>query len=185
MLSSLFLAMLLSPTLTVAAPVPTCAGEYVALEKKTKKETKRAIKEVKKTLGFKPRYKLAKYGVTMLEAESSRTVGSLEFYFPKPGVLAIDDLAVKEEYRRKGVSEALFAKVLREHPEIEEIRSDALVQTNEKAIQKELKRGGSCRDAIKATPAYRMRARFGFTELVSFECEDGSFTVRKKQKGTP
>jgi GNAT superfamily N-acetyltransferase len=148
--------------------------------KKPKKEMKRALKEVKENLGFKPKIISQRNRVEMRDPDGHQ-VGYVTYYLHKKDeVLEIDFVSVREDYRKNGVGEALFAQVLRQHPEIKEIETEVLVDTNEKVLKKALDAGLSCKDAIRATPAYRIRARFGFTELVRYECQEGEFVVRKK-----
>lgn len=74
---------------------------------------------------------------------------------------------VGEGFRRKGISEAMFARVLKENPWIEEIES-LLDFTNAELIHEMMKDGKSLEEAVWLSPAGRLRARFGFTKLV--EC---------------
>ncbi len=84
---------------------------------------------------------------------------------------------------RKGLSEYMMAEILKRHPRLRELRS-TLAMDNQSIAQKALSSGLSCAEAIKSTPAYKMRARLGFTQIANAICggttgHDWSFSTIK------
>jgi hypothetical protein len=65
-------------------------------------------------------------------------------------------------FRNKGVSELMFAHLLLMQPTARRVAS-RLLYDNEKVVRDLIAAGWSCADAIRQTPAAKMRARFGFT----------------------
>lgn len=178
-----FLALLLL-VLPVAAEAKqdNCVDYFAGVARppsKPKKEIKRAIEEARENLGMKTKIKVSKMDAEMT-TKSGKKIGHLSFIITPRGALKIIHAGVKEKYRRNGVSEALLAKILKEHPEIVSVDAHTLVDTNEQVMLKALSQGLSCKEALKATPAYRMRARFGFTEITNYDCDDGAFTATRK-----
>ncbi len=70
---------------------------------------------------------------------------------------------------RKGLSEFMMAEVVKRHPRVREIES-TLAMDNLAAAKSALGTGVSCVEAIKQTPAYKMRAKLGFTQILNPIC---------------
>lgn len=91
-------------------------------------------------------------------------IGSLYGFLQEDGSLLIMGVDVKESERRKGLAKMMFAKFLMKHPEVNVI-TGALGSEAEIDFWKDVKAGKSFEDAIRNTPAYKLRSAFGFTEL--------------------
>ncbi len=76
----------------------------------------------------------------------------------------------------EGVGQTLFEAILRQHPQTQRI-STTLSLDNLHELQRALAQGMSCEDAIRSTPAYKIRARAGFANLASASCSGAAFTV--------
>lgn len=84
---------------------------------------------------------------------------------------------------RKGLSEYMMAEILKRHPRLRELRT-TLAMDNKSIAQKALSSGLNCTEAIKSTPAYKMRAKLGFTQIANAICggatgHDWSFSALK------
>lgn len=88
-------------------------------------------------------------------------------------VLKIIHVDVANAIKDQRVSTYLLARALAEYPDVNVIKS-MLSDENFKAYREAPK--GSDEEALKSTPAYRIRARFGFTEIKNFK--DGFMHVR-------
>jgi GNAT superfamily N-acetyltransferase len=180
-----FLALLSFAGAPAGAKVRSCADNFEKIAEdaprlKTKKEIKRVLAEVEARLGFVPDYRISEEKIELFEPGAGR-VGYLDFIVEKK-TLEVDYLSVNAPYRRQGVSEALLAVALRENPKVKKIETEALASTNGDFLEAALKRGLSCEEAIRTTPAYRMRARLGFSKILEAECAGGSFTAAKPEK---
>jgi len=162
------------------APCPTVyqqfAGPPAAAEEP--KQLRKARARAEKELGFELRYTVQE-GTVRAYGPDGQRLGYLGFELRGRTTINIEDLYVEEEFRRRGLSEAMMAEILRRNPLVDRIETDSLVATNGKVLKKALKKGYSCKDAIRATPAYQMRKRLGFGKLKSFSCEDVTFTVKR------
>ena len=79
-------------------------------------------------------------------------------------VLEIDLVLISPEAKNNYIATTLYAKVLQEHPYIQEIKSQ-LVTDNYQAIKKYLHNGFSLEQAVRECPAYKTMSRLGFTEI--------------------
>jgi hypothetical protein len=94
--------------------------------------------------------------------------------------LEVGTMTTADEYQQMGVGEALMEGLLRKFPETQIISTGALVKTNEYLLETAMRKGLSLEAAIKETPAYKIRARFGYTEIVPGSItRDYGFKVRK------
>jgi hypothetical protein len=84
-------------------------------------------------------------------------------------ILTIGMVEVAEPYRRLGVTELLMGDVLKSLPQVTRIDT-ILLGTNSDILRQALDEKKPCTEALKLTPAYRARARFGFTEISSSDC---------------
>jgi hypothetical protein len=78
----------------------------------------------------------------------------------------------------EGVGQTLFEALLRQHPQTQRV-STTLTLDNLHELQSALAQGMSCEDAIRSTPAYKIRARAGFATLASASCSGAAFTVTR------
>jgi len=101
--------------------------------------------------------------------------------------LNIDALDVKSNYRRQGLAKQLFQKILEKHPDVVSV-SSVLTNLNVaayKAHKAELVRGRhdfeftyeDDIETVKKTPAYRIRASFGFTKILKYSRTKTSITL--------
>ena len=123
--------------------------------------------------------------VTIVEGEmglnimdGSNLVGDTTFVVHQ-GELMIMGTEIVPSYRRLGASEALLEAILQKHPGVVTINTQFLTGDNRKVIWQGLSAGLDDRAALMRTPAYRIRAKFGFTEIVSIAPDGGSFRVRR------
>ena len=96
----------------------------------------------------------------------TKKVGYIE-YTPKGKVLDID--YVQSYVEKEGVSTAAFGEMLRRQPQAQIIVT-RLSMDNKSIAQGFLDQGMSCIDALKETPAYKVRAKFGFTKILNASC---------------
>jgi hypothetical protein len=109
-------------------------------------------------------------------------LGFISFTVSKDGqTLHIFKAATRINYQRLGVNEVLFETTLNRFRNIREICTKSLIGVNEFEIRKAMRRGASLEEAIRSSPAYRTRARLGFTEIVtdSISPKNFRFCVRK------
>ena len=143
--------------------------------------TRRAIEaKLMHRLGFVPRVRTDhhhrdgdKAYVQLLAIDrNGRTIGTLPGELLSRYQLGIGQLQVDDLFKNKGVSELLFHHVLLLMPDV--LRVSSSLTDDNKAVLQRLRRGGlSCEDAVRRTPAGRLRARFGFTHFaVPPECEN-------------
>jgi GNAT superfamily N-acetyltransferase len=85
------------------------------------------------------------------------------------------------EYREMGVGSALMENVLEDFPDVKVITSDSLVDMNRDIANKFINQGLSLKDSIKQTPAYKIREKFGYSEILpeSIDPFMFSFSVKK------
>jgi hypothetical protein len=79
--------------------------------------------------------------------------------------LAILSLEVERDFQRKGVSEFMLAQMLKYHPDISSVEGD-LNQTNFYIVRDAEFKGMPLKQAIKQSPAYKLRKRLGFTKIL-------------------
>ena len=78
----------------------------------------------------------------------------------------------------EGVGQTLFEALLRRHPQTQRISTN-LSLDNLHQLNTALARGLSCEDAIRTTPAYKIRARAGFAALEAVDCSAATFVVTR------
>lgn len=89
-----------------------------------------------------------------------------------------------DAWKPDGIGTALFAFVLTKYPETEEIRS-VLIDDNAVAIRKAIQEGAPTwtqedrLNLLKVTPAYKIRKKFGFTEVVASGGNEIDLVVQK------
>lgn len=105
------------------------------------------------------------YDMTAKNA-AGQEVGKVSYIVDtKAGTLEVTGLDVVPEMQGQGVSGQLFAKVLEENPGITAIKASTLQDTNMAVYVRVYNETGDMEAAIRATPAYKIRAAAGFTEL--------------------
>lgn len=155
--------------------VPANCSSVLSLNKSSESaEVEELQYEVEKRLGFKTvlqnkSQESSNWIVLVLMDEGKKEVGFIEVLIERKGRLYISQIFVREPFREKGVSEYLFYKILRLVPGIREIES-ILTGENKKIAQAIYERGASCLEAIQATPAYKIRKKFGFSSIASAKC---------------
>ena len=126
-------------------------------------------------LGYLPKVRTESRGTTdgrgqsiwfTAEDTAGENIGTLKIYLQARGTARIDDLYVPEAARGKKISELLFAQMVLENPRVQRIAS-TLMDDNRRLIMAEVDRGTPCAEAIRRSPAGRMRARFGFTRFLT------------------
>ena len=116
-----------------------------------------------------------------LNTVDGRKIAYLQIKYEQ-GVLEIEYIAVHEDFRRMHLGFELMRLVLQQYPEVEVITVSNLIETNFKVKQAYLAQGYSIEDAIRETPAYKIRARLGFSEIVPGSIappHNDGFQVRK------
>jgi hypothetical protein len=98
-------------------------------------------------------------------------------YLERKKTLVIDYVGTKP-YSGKGLATALLAAALIRYPETKAIKTLSMIADNESSVQHSIQKGSSVQDAIKASAAYKMRSKFGFTEILPESINaDFGFTV--------
>jgi hypothetical protein len=118
--------------------------------------------------------------------DHGRSIANLD-YDIENGVLTSGFAHVDPPYREVGIATLLFERIISTHPEIKIIKSGRLVQTNIYEIEDAINDGASIIEALRETPAYKLRARLGFSEIIpdSIDPNTFSFSVRKPIKPLP
>jgi hypothetical protein len=93
-----------------------------------------------------------------------KRLGYLAFAFIEKNKVYIDYVMAKK--RRKGYATLLFLELIQKYPEIEEIQS-ILTGSNKFEYQRALQNQYSHADAIKKTPAYKIRKTIGFPSIMN------------------
>ncbi len=108
-------------------------------------------------------------------SKSKARLGDMRVTYEAKGkTLHIDSMFTEEEFRKMGVGEALMEKAIQEFPDTQIISVKELTQTNKERVQKSLVKSKSERaqplqeleDAIKESPAYKIRSNLGYCEII-------------------
>lgn len=83
-------------------------------------------------------------------------------------IMKVGYIKVINEARQRGISEKMFEAILKEVPEINQLET-SLEQSNAEIISQYLTAGYPLTEAVKMTPAFKMRAKFGFTHIIKVE----------------
>lgn len=111
--------------------------------------------------------------------EKGREVALLDIEIAN-GNLEVREVFVNSDLRRHGAARLLLEQALADHPSVTGIRTFALVQTNLDVVNQARAAKLTQEQAIRSTPAYKIRARLGFTEIVPESITpDNGFTVRR------
>ena len=113
--------------------------------------------------------------IDVVEPKNGEVVGNVQYRENKDSNnLHIYDMRVERSYRNQGVSKLLFIAILSQAGTIDTIRTRLGLQ-NFDAYTTALGNGASAVDAIKLTPAYKIRALAGFPHII--EDEDSSLGI--------
>ncbi len=128
--------------------------------------------------GFKPKKTPNIVGADLYSFTNAQgdTVASMVIATPKPGGPLVIRSVEAHGYYRQGFSKALLEQILNDHPEIQIIETEELTEMNLTELRNGLKAGLSIADAIRQTPAYKLRARFGFTRIVEGSINDRNYS---------
>lgn len=74
------------------------------------------------------------------------------------------DMNIPKQYQRRGTSGILFNSVMKEHPEVTSIKA-MLVEDNAHVYDRLLAEGRTPLEAIKQTPAYKIREKLGYGRI--------------------
>lgn len=116
--------------------------------------------------------------LALVDPVTQKNMGAMEVVIYGK-TLVIMALEVSPPYRRIGVSEALLEVALKSAPEVEVISTTYLSQDNARILNENLSKGMPLEEAIRQTPAYAIRAKFGFTQIVEGSVSEHSFQVRR------
>lgn len=114
--------------------------------------------------------KVAEKEVTTVKvlSEHGQEVGIIAYHI-KGKTLAVD--AIRSNVRREGISAVALGKVLKDNPNITVIETK-LAMDNKDVARKFLQEGMNCQQALMQTPAYKIRARYGYTKVIRADCTD-------------
>jgi GNAT superfamily N-acetyltransferase len=105
--------------------------------------------------------------------ESGSKLGSLEYHLERD-VLKIDRMMTATNYQRIGIGATLFEAVIKMNPQIRQIQTE-LAEDNDRLFHEALTQHRDTEAAIRKTPAYKIRARLGFTRIVPGSVRDTSW----------
>lgn len=106
-----------------------------------------------------------KYKIRLKHA-NGYTMGYVLFhYHPKQHLLDIESMDVLTDFKKSGVGEVLMDQALVRF-ETEQIAVESLASDNAAVLQQKLAEGLSAVEAIKQTPAYKIRQKLGFSQII-------------------
>lgn len=144
---------------------PDCPGIVRETTKSLAELSDLAFKRMVENLGYEPEIQSKRGLLIFVEPQTKTEVGSIEYSFSvysSKGELEI--LRIRVEKKRKGISKALLGKVLEMRPRTESILTD-MVGDNVVLYLENLRAGLTKEEALMRTPAYKIRAYYGFTEV--------------------
>ena len=155
--------------------------QLVGLSKVEKLSQKKAVAEV---LGDD---KLKVVKIYQDTQNGKATMGTMDFtYSQDTGVIHKGYMSTSPEYRNLGVGEALMEQAIKASSGVRKIETCCLIETNRQAVTAAINRGMTKVDAIKQTPAFKIRARFGFTEIDPDSIDSYyGFTARRPLEASP
>lgn len=111
-------------------------------------------------------------------------MGTLDIkYDEKTNTVKMGTMFTIAKFREMGVGETLFESVLKEFPDTKFIDTASLEDENRAVISTFMSKGYSYQKALKETPAYKIRSKFGFTEIVSSSTKMSTYTFKVKRPG--
>lgn len=130
-----------------------------SLEKKFGTEIKVVLDEKGRNEGG------ADYKIRLKHADGY-TMGYVRFHYnPKKHLLDIENMDVLSDFKKSGVGEVLMDQALLRF-ETEQIAVESLASDNAAVLQQGLAKGLSPVEAIQQTPAYKIRQKLGYTEIL-------------------
>ncbi len=100
--------------------------------------------------------------------KNEQQIAYAEFSFPEKDVIKIGQIDVLPAYWKNGISKLIIARIIEDNPQVKEIKTQ-LADRNEKVFNDFRDMGYSVLDAIKETPAYKVRAALGFSKIKEYE----------------
>lgn len=130
---------------------------------------------IEKKLGFPIKLEIDedpmhfKHSITVYDPKGD-SIANFE-YIRENTTMTVEKIVVyKSEHRKKGMSELLMANFLHRHPDTEKIMA-GFKDDNQSVVHSFLEKGYSCQDALKQSPAYKMRVKFGFSKITFAQCD--------------
>lgn len=116
-----------------------------------------------------------------LKNKLGQEVGELDGFMATQDTLSIGYFRVFDQYQNAGIARYMYEQLLRDLPEAVEISTGTLSSTNEKIFRQGIQAGLSVEEAIMKTPAYKIRARLGYSEIVpdKIDLQTGRFVARR------
>lgn len=138
--------------------------ERAGLKKLEKAAAARVFDSFKGAFTFS---KKNEFGIKTITVENGgKNMGHLTY--TKKGS-EIHVLSMKSAEKESGVGTAAFSEMLRDNPNAKVIYTK-FSDDNHRILRDLTKGGMSCIEAMKLTPAYKIRAKFGWTKIVNAEC---------------
>ncbi len=105
------------------------------------------------------------HAMSLIDPATKQPIGIVHYSILDDGkTLHINLIRINKVNRGFGYSEMLFQSILKEHPGIKTITTD-LVDKNLQILNDALARDMPLEDAIRETPAYKVRKRIGFSDM--------------------
>jgi hypothetical protein len=116
------------------------------------------------------------------DPESGKIMGTLSVNYDSSGkTIHIGTMETMKEFRQMGVGETLFESALQQFPDTEYVSVESLEDTNLDVVRDHIAKGMSLEDAIKETPAYKIRSKMGFGEILPQSINRHSFGFKVKK----
>lgn len=91
-----------------------------------------------------------------------------DYSFQGADIIKIGQIDISPAYWKNGLSKLILARIIEDNPQVKEIKTQ-LADRNEKVFNDFRDMGYSVLDAIKETPAYKVRAALGFSKIKEYE----------------
>lgn len=119
--------------------------------------------------------------IILKDQQTKKEIAELDYRYDE----TTNELEIKwieSTKKNLGVAHLLFTVALHTHPNTKRITTAILMETNEAIVKENLSQGMTPENAIKQTPAYKLRKSFGYSILIKDSItEDYGFTVEKPQ----
>lgn len=120
------------------------------------------------------------YSIRIRDGHEVYSIALFSYYEDISGVEVIQ-MKVYSGYNRLGLGSLMMEEIIKALPEARVIIVRGLKGHNLEVVEKHLALGLTQIEAIKKTPAYKIRAKLGFTEIIPGSVNDhDGFTVRKR-----
>ena len=141
-------------------------------------------RKIQSKLGFMPEIRWVKHlkssgsyrRIVLYHPESKKEIAFLD-YGIQDGDVSMGDMMVVPNYRQSGLGMLLFAEMLDRSGPVKSIFSN-LDKDNRYFLMK-YSTGDDCEPGLLRTPAFLIRAYFGFTNVTLLDCYDSYFKVSK------